>query len=182
MSTTCIFIRHGETDWNLQKRYLGSSDIGLNARGVKQATDLSTTIERDGISAVYASDLKRATAFARIVFPAHEIKTMPAFREMNFGIFEGLTHEDIVTRHPEIYSRWLNDPFTTSVPQGESFEALSKRVHAAVASLAVRHRGETVAVVTHSGPIRAMLHDTPTIQDFWGMRPENGGMYTVMVS
>jgi len=181
MATRLVLIRHGETDWNVQKRYMGSTDVALNGNGIAQAQDLAARLDKRGISAVYSSDSSRACDFARIVFPEFVITKKTGFREMNFGIFEGLTHEEILVRHGQVYDTWLRDPFTVAIPGGESFAALAARVRAAAGELAARHGNAVLAVVTHSGPIRALLQDAPSAQDFWGMRPDNASVYTIEV-
>ena len=181
MATRFVLIRHGETDWNVQKRYMGSADITLNGNGIKQAEMLAARLDKTGIDAVYSSDSTRAFVFARIVFPEFEITKHPGFREMNFGIFEGLTHEEIAARHGKVYDNWLKNPFTVAIPDGESFAALVTRVRSAAKEIATRHGNAAIAVVTHSGPIRALLQDAPTTQDFWGMRPDNASVYTIEV-
>lgn len=181
MATRLVLIRHGETDWNIQKRYMGSTDVALNENGMKQAEMLATRLDKRAIRAVYSSDSARASVFARIVFPEFDITKHPGFREMSFGIFEGLTHEEIMVRHSSAYENWLKDPFTAAIPDGESFAALETRVRSAARELAALHRDRAIAVVTHSGPIRVLLQDAPTTQDFWGMRPDNASVYTIEV-
>lgn len=182
MATTFLLIRHGETDWNIQKRYLGSTDVPLNAAGITQARALCARLDTAGITAVYASDLDRAMTFARIVFPTATVIPHTAFREMDFGVFEGLTHDEILAQHDSIYRRWLADPLATPVPGGESFAALSRRVREAVTTIAEKYRGATIAIVTHSGPIRVLLHDNPRTEDFWGIRPDNASVHTIEVA
>ena len=99
MATRLILIRHGETDYSTEKRYCGLTDVCLNKRGIEQAEGLCQKLGEEDVDKVYSSDLRRASEFAKIVFKNKEIEPAPEFREINFGIFEGLTYEEIMARY-----------------------------------------------------------------------------------
>ena len=128
MSTRIILIRHGETDWNRGRRYCGFSDVDLNSKGIEQARKLCGRLSREKIDRVYSSDSIRALNFARIIFKGSVIEAMPELREMNFGIFEGLTHEEIMKKPYKIYTKWLDNPFCITVPEGEGLCDFKKRI------------------------------------------------------
>jgi alpha-ribazole phosphatase len=150
-------IRHGETDWNRQRRYCGASDIGLNAKGKAQAKKLAKRLSKENIDYVYASRMKRAREFAQIVFKNRLIKKFAGLEEMNFGIFEGATHEEIVQRYPGLYQKWLDQPFKTEIPQSEGVKNFLKRVRKAWKKILSENSGKTIAVITHAGPIKLIL-------------------------
>lgn len=181
MATKLVLIRHGETDWNIQGRYLGHTDIGLNANGLAQAERLAGEIDRSGLNYVYASDMSRAFEFARIVFPGFDIFKIPFLREMDFGLFEGRTHAELIASHPELYRKWVDDPFTASIPGAETFGSFEKRIRDGMLNIISRHMGKKVAVVTHSGPIRVMLRDHRKVADFWGIETKNASVHNIEV-
>jgi len=154
-----ILIRHGETDYSLARRYCGFSDPPLNDEGIRQARQLAARLKGMKIDKVYSSDLVRARQTAEIVFPKNAIEPVADWREMDFGLFEGLTHEQIMQRYPTLYRAWVDDPAEVKIPEGEGLQDLSERVQERIAALVSRHEGGTVAVVTHGGPIRIALCD-----------------------
>jgi alpha-ribazole phosphatase len=155
--TRLLLIRHGQTDYNLNRRYCGFSNPPLNTSGVLQVKSLVKQLKDFDLVAVYSSDLLRATQTAEIVFPKHEIKTMRDFRELNFGIFEGLNYSEIMKRYPGLYQDWIRDPSNVLLPDGEEFGEFGKRVSSGLSSIISLHRNKTIALVTHGGPIRLIL-------------------------
>lgn len=151
--TRICFVRHGETDWNVELRLQGQIDIALNARGQAQAAAIGRCFERCRADALYSSDLVRARQTAQPVAQALGLSAvlLPEMRERHFGRCEGLTLAEIEARHPvdaqAIVSR---DPDYVS-PGGESRRQHVARVLACVAALVERHRGQTIVVVTHGG-------------------------------
>ncbi len=128
MPTKLILIRHGSTDWNLEKRYSGFIDIGLSDKGKKQARRLYKRLKQEKVRKVYASDRKRAIQTAKIIFNGLKIEKIPDLREMHFGCFEGLTHKEIMKKHSKIYKKWLNNPFCVAIPGGEDWNDFRKRI------------------------------------------------------
>lgn len=173
--TRLLLIRHGETDYNLNRRYCGFSNPPLNAFGISQAETLAKQLKDFDVAGVYSSDLLRATQTAEILFPKHQIKTMPGLREYNFGIFENLTYEEIIKAHPKLYRAWINSPSSVLLPGGEGFEEFKKRVYSALSVIISLNRNKTIAVVTHSGPIRLILCKALDrgLEKFWEVGPGN---------
>lgn len=156
MTTTILLARHGETDWNLEGRFQGQFDPPLNGTGRAQALTLATGLAGDGVTAVYASDLRRAAETAAIVAETLELPVTleRALREIDVGSWSGLTREEVETRFPQGFARWRTGELTGH--DGESRDQLADRVHAAVLAIASAHPGETVLVVTHGGAVRAL--------------------------
>jgi len=127
MSTKVILIRHGETDWSYQKRYCGFTDIDLNEKGRQQARRLLKRLSKEKIHKVYSSDMKRTLQFAKTVFKDLPVEELLDLREMNFGIFEGLTYKDIMEKYPKVYREWLGNPLDIIVPRGESLKTLLRQ-------------------------------------------------------
>lgn len=159
VSTKVILIRHGETDWSYQKRYCGFTDIDLNEKGRRQARRLHKRLSKETIHKVYSSDMKRTLQFAKIVFKDLPAEQLVDLREMNFGIFEGLTYQDIMEKYPRIYRNWLENPLDIIIPRGEGLNSMARRVRKALRRIIFHNSNKTVAVFTHGGPIRVILCD-----------------------
>ncbi len=113
-------------------------------------------MKKEKVDAVWSSDRKRALQSARIIFKNKPIKIERNLREISFGVFEGLTHEDIMTKYPKIYSRWAAKPFKVKIPGGEAPAAFKKRVLSAFKNIVRAAKGRTIAIVTHGGVIYAI--------------------------
>jgi broad specificity phosphatase PhoE len=149
--TTILLARHGETDWNAERRVQGHTDRPLNEAGIAQAQALADELEGERIDAVYASDLARALDTARAVAMPRGLSVVPVheLRERSFGTWEGLLDEEILGRFPEAHNGpWGDD---------ETPEELDKRVIDALTDIAARHPQGQVLVVSHGGPLRAVL-------------------------
>lgn len=154
IACTLCLVRHGETDWNVERRLQGHIDIPLNERGLAQAETTARSLAGMRFAALYTSDLARArqTAAAitrRLSMPEH---TDPRLRERHYGMFQGLTYDEAARRHPEFYRRFTARELAFSFPEcGESLHIFADRIRAALHEIALRHRGEHVLVVTHGG-------------------------------
>jgi 2,3-bisphosphoglycerate-dependent phosphoglycerate mutase len=156
--TRIVAIRHGETAWNVDTRIQGQLDIDLNDTGHEQARRLARALAGEGLSAVYASDLSRASATARAVCErvGLPLRYDAALRERAFGTFEGLTWAEVQAHHPESLRRWRARDAAFGPPGGETLAAFYERAVSAIAAIAARHRGEHIAVVTHGGVLDAL--------------------------
>ncbi len=173
IKTKLILIRHGQTDFNLQRRYCGDIDAPLNKEGVRQVKNLAKHLKNEKVHIVYASDKKRAMQTARIVFKEFGILPVPELREMHFGIFEGLTHQEILNKHPRIYKKWLKDPFASSIPKGEHLKHFKARVVRVLKKIVRENPRKTVAVVCHGGAISVFLTHVFKTRDFWEHLPKS---------
>jgi len=183
MVAKLILIRHGETDLNRQRRYCGFTDIDLNRKGKDQAKNLSIRLNKfctklgilrneEKIHKVYSSDMKRTFHFAKIIFKNMPVKKLSEFREMNFGVFEGMTHQEVLKKYPEIYSNWLSNPFDSAIPKSESLNDFRKRVLKIFKKIASLNDNKTLAIVTHAGPIRMIINDILKPKSIWEMMPD----------
>jgi broad specificity phosphatase PhoE len=155
--TTIHLVRHGETDWNRQLRWQGHSDRPLNEHGRRQAHALADVLAGRTFSAVYSSDLSRATETAEIVAARHHLPVSvdPGLREIDVGSWEGHTLAELESRYPDAVARWEAHG-EHGWEGGESHEQMAARVQEAVRTIAARHEGEDVLVVCHGGPIRVL--------------------------
>lgn len=173
MPTKLILIRHGVTEWNLSKRYCGSMDIGLSMQGRKQAKGLYKKLKGQKIHKVYSSTAKRAIQTAKIVFKGFRIQKAPDLKEIDFGCFEGLTYGQIMERYKKVYKKWLDNPFSTTIPKGEDLRCFRKRVAGALNKIILANPDKTVAVVSHGGAISIFItHILKSAKDFWKKIPD----------
>lgn len=178
MPTRLILIRHGETDWSCQKRYCGLGDIPLNKKGRKQAEEVSRKLKKEKINKVYSSDMKRTVQFARIVFKEMHIEKLPELREINFGIFEGLSYKDVLNRYPAVYKKWIENPLEFTIPEGEGLNDMAERTRRALAKILSHNRNKTAVTFTHAGPIKVMLCDIlkRDISEAWQIEQDLGAV------
>ena len=153
MSTTLLLIRHGETAWNAEHRIQGQLDIPLSPLGILQAAQLAECLASEPIDAVYSSELSRAWLTAAPVAAqlGLDVTAEPRLRERSFGIFEGLTLDEIATRYPVEFAQWRARDAAWRPRGGETGRQLIDRVLAAVTEIAARHSGRTVVLVSHGG-------------------------------
>lgn len=154
-----IFVRHGQTEWNTSGRYQGQSDVPLSAEGLEQARQLAEGFPIDKIDAIYASDLTRAMQTARAVADKFglDVHAEPAFRELHFGEWEGLTYDEIVNGWADAMKNFLLHPEVLVVPGGESFQQVQERATRRLNELLDEHEGQTIAIFAHGAVLRTML-------------------------
>ncbi len=147
-------VRHGETLWNTERRLQGHIDVPLNATGLAQAVAAGRVLAKERFSAIYCSDLQRARQTAEAISRHHALpaETDQRLRERHYGIFQGLTHDEIALRYPEDYLRFKSREAAFAFPGGgESLTGFAARVADALAMLIERHTGGQVLVVAHGG-------------------------------
>jgi broad specificity phosphatase PhoE len=155
--TTILLVRHGETDWNRDRRWQGHADPPLNERGREQARELARLLADVPLDAVHSSDLRRARETAEIVAAPAGIVVVaePALREIDVGEWSGLTTPQIEQRFAAGYRRHANGGDGWEL--GETHAAMSARIVAAVGRIAAARPGGRVLCVLHGGVIRALL-------------------------
>lgn len=152
-------IRHGETDWNTNGRWQGVLPIDLNDTGREQARRLASVLQHEEIEAIYTSDLSRAEETARIVgnmlgiIPSADVR----LRELDIGVFQGLTLDEIKQLYPQHYAAFMNEPITYVLPEGESRRILQARVIAAWNEYTSRSDVRRIVIVTHGGAVKMLL-------------------------
>jgi len=157
--TRIHLIRHGEVAGAGTPRYNGHADVPLSQRGVEQYHALKLRLETAGITACYTSDLTRCRTGADILGRHLKVEPVvePALRELNIGVWEGLTWDEIQSRWPAEWAERLADIVNYRVPQGENLLDLQARIMPVIERIVVRHRGENVLVVAHGGANRVIL-------------------------
>jgi probable phosphoglycerate mutase len=151
-----VFWRHGRTQWNLDNRFQGATDVPLDEVGVAQATAAAPALARMAPTRIVASDLERALTTARILGQLADVPVAadPDLRETDGGAWQGRTREEILAEHNALFLAWIAG-HDVRPPGGESRNEVVARVLRAV------HRhleglapGETLVVVSHGGAIR----------------------------
>ena len=154
-------IRHGETADNLQMRYLGTRDESLTEKGLRQAQQAADVMAKIPIRIVISSPLRRAAETAGLIQKAcgAELRLDPCLAEGSFGSWEGLTRSDVVCHgggDAEMLARWESDS-SLAPPGGESLESVQKRVVNATEEFKCEFAGSSLVLVSHVGPIKALL-------------------------
>jgi broad specificity phosphatase PhoE len=160
-ATRLFLVRHGETLANRSFRYIGSRDDALSEIGERQATQLASALAPLPIAAVLSSPLQRARATAAALAAPHQltVQIAPELRESDFGAWEGLSRAEVLARGTEdaqLLHAWEQDA-KLSPPGGESFAAMQQRVYAYIEQIATLYAGQTLALVSHVGPIKVLL-------------------------
>ena len=155
--TEILLIRHGETDWNVEKRLQGHIDIGLNDKGRWQAEALGNALAKEALDAVYCSDLQRAFLTAQAIAAPHglPVRRERRLRERCYGALEGMTYQEINQTYPETYRAWRGRDIHARYPCGatpsETLVEFSSRVVEAVTAVADKHPRQKIVIVTHGG-------------------------------
>jgi broad specificity phosphatase PhoE len=173
-----LVLRHGESSWNVERRWQGWCDAPLTERGEHQATARARSLAHDGVNprVIYTSDLQRAQRTADIVAAHLEVPVVPerGFRERNGGDWQGRTADEIDADWPGFRERWRRGDMTAP-PGGESDHEVLARFDAAFAR-AVDHVGSgLLIVVTHHGLLR--LAATRAGADVHALIPNLGGYW-----
>lgn len=159
--------RHGETDWNLQKKFQGHTDIPLNATGEAQAIQLAEKIKKLQLKAVLTSDLSRAIKTAEIALGGRPVPfhIHADLRETHLGDAEGLTHEEIHSKFgDDIIAKWksiLTEDADYKFPNGEKKSDHLLRLRRALEAFAhsqQHQNGDQIGVSTHGGSLVRLVH------------------------
>ncbi|MFA6079813.1 MAG: histidine phosphatase family protein [Candidatus Omnitrophota bacterium] len=177
--TRLVFIRHGITVWNAQRRYCGHKDVALSREGARQAAKLAGSLKTAEFDKIYCSDRKRAVQTCRIIFEQAKFIKVKGLKEINFGVLEGMKHKDIMLKYPDVYERWLEDPYKNHIPKAEKMKVFKKRVEGAVKRIIRSNRGKTVAIVCHGGVIGVFVCGILKSGNFWGRIPSAASVTVV---
>src|SRR5699024_5278493 len=148
-------LRHGMTKENERKAYIGWTDSPLSKEGVETIRLIDHSIQPDFI---FSSPLLRCMETAEILFPNQKIHSVRDIKEMNFGLFEGKTYEQL--KGETSYTNWVSKPFSCRPPNGESFHEFAKRIESGwreVVEKILETNASSAVIVTHGGVIRYLL-------------------------
>lgn len=178
--TTVYLARHGRTAWNREEVFRGLTDVPLDEVGRQQAAALGKALKgRTPLpDLVVCSPLSRAKETALIA--VHEAawetdaREEPAFRDLHFGSWEGLTRHQVAEKYPDLYRRWSSEPDQVEFPGGESLSAVLARSWGALTALVDRHPGKSILVVTHRVVCKVLLGQAlgAGLKAFWRIRQD----------
>jgi probable phosphoglycerate mutase len=161
MKSVFYIIRHGETDWNVQRRLQGHSDIPLNTKGQEQALSLSQRFVPK-IDLVISSDLIRAQQTGARIFPSLKMQTTEKIREAHLGQAEGLTKEQVIANWGEVhFEEWTSQHpqfLDHRFPSGESKRELLQRMKAGLQAHLNENPDKTLAFISHGLAMRTLIH------------------------
>ena len=157
--TEIILIRHGETEWNSQKRMQGHSNSDLSEVGRGQIQALGELMKNVSFDHIYSSDSLRTSQTAEAItqYSGHTLQFDQRIREKNLGVFEGLTSTEAKERHPEIYRLFKTAGPNYVIDEGESTQQLLERALEFIEEIRLRHPQERVVMVTHGGVVRVLM-------------------------
>jgi broad specificity phosphatase PhoE len=152
-------VRHGETEWVRERRFAGSRDIPLTEAGREQCAAVARALAGSAVAAVYASPLERARASAEVIAKPHglPVRVVPAFSEMSFGSWEGLTRDEVQARYPEAWAQWRSAPHLVAPAGGETVPQVAARVTTGLAALQEAHGEQTLVLVCHGIVARVIV-------------------------
>lgn len=157
--TNIFLVRHGQTIWNLQKRWQGNKNSNLTDLGKEQAYMTKNKIDKHIIHHAYVSPLQRAQDTVKIILHDTNIKVniLDDIREINLGPWEGQEQNETSISHPKEFDCFWNSPELFSLKGAETFEELQKRVTKALDHLFSKHKGCNILVVSHWISIKVAL-------------------------
>jgi broad specificity phosphatase PhoE len=157
--TKLYLIRHGETEWNLEKRMQGHKDSPLTLHDTQQAGWLAEALDGVQIDAIYSSTSGRAITTAEIVRKDRQIDILASdiWKEMHLGEWEGRVAQELQLEFPDQYDYFWHEPHRFEPIGGETFEQLRERVLPGLEVLLEQHQGVTVCVVTHTVTLKIIM-------------------------
>lgn len=158
-ATRLYLLRHGQVADGHTDIYNGHNDVDLSPKGLRQCEAVAAHLQEVKLAGIYSSDLTRTRRGAEIVARGRDVAVtlVPEFREINFGIWEGLSFQEIMDRYPEELQQRFTDLANYRIPGGESLADLQTRVLPQLTALCQRHAGEAFLVVAHAGINRVIL-------------------------
>jgi len=159
MKTTIYITRHGQTEWNVEKKLQGHQDSPLTELGVMQAKWLGEALEQAPIDCIYSSSSPRALLTAELIRQNRpiDIKANDELREINLGIWEGQRQDELKEKEAEQFGYFWNDPERFGVEQSETFQEVSERAVSKLMEIAAEHKGGTVLLVTHTVVVKLLM-------------------------
>lgn len=149
--TKIVIVRHGQTKWNLEKRFRGSQDIPLDETGILQAEALARRLAPENIATIYSSRLQRALKTAEIIAAPHGLVpiTTDGLSNINYGELEGRLISEIAADFPEFYRAMLETPHLVRFPGGNTLDELADRAVSGLHEMIAKHPGQTFVAVSH---------------------------------
>jgi broad specificity phosphatase PhoE len=158
-ATEILLLRHGQSEGNEGGRFGGHGPTPLTALGRRQAEATAAALGREGLTAIYASDLVRAVQTAEPVVAACGIamRTTPALRERSVGVFTGMTFAEAEASHPEIFAAMMQRDPDACPPEGESSRERMERVGEFFDGIVERYPGGRTLLVSHAFTLNLLV-------------------------
>ncbi len=155
-------IRHGQTEWNREDLFRGTSDIGLNDFGRRQAAGVGTYLQGLKLHQprFITSPLSRAVETGQIAAAQLKVDHLEcdnAFNDLDFGLWQGRPREEVAKAYPELYRRWAEEPEKAEFPEGETLRTLADRAEPALYRLAAASEDRDLVIVTHRVVSKVLL-------------------------
>lgn len=155
--TTLYLIRHGSTDLNHEHRYQGKTDLSLSTYGKSKIKQFKKDIKYIPFDLVLTSSAKRSQKTCQLLFNKVPVVIHKGLTEIDFGIWEGLTHKEIQSRYPKELSRYEQNPFKNAPNKGETFADVFDRIKTLHHDICSIYQGKTIAILGHGGSINIFL-------------------------
>ena len=179
-ATRIHLVRHGTTLLNRANRYRGRRDVPLDAGGWQDAWSAASELQDVELEAIYSSPCRRARDTARVVADAAGLPTvvdMPAFLNLDYGVWEGLTSEEAALQDPVSYRKYQTYAPDAVCPQGESLARAAERMLLGLRTIALLHPGQTIGAVSHAAMLRLVIANvTDTPREDWRHDLPNGSV------
>ncbi|MBU3204828.1 histidine phosphatase family protein [Clostridium algidicarnis] len=176
--------RHGETKWNIEGRMQGFKNSDLTQRGINDARSLGESLKDIDFDCIYSSPLGRALDTAKYIRQDDNIKIIldDSLKELNLGLWEGMTHEEIKEKYPLQYNNFREHPESFESQGGESFLELIKRVEKGLNNIIKDENHENILIVTHTCVIKAIsiIVKGNDVKDFWNLPFINNTSLTIL--
>lgn len=157
--STIYLIRHGETEWNLEERFQGTSNTMLTDNGIEQGRKLAKRLKDEEIANIYTSPLERAKVTAQFIGEESdkEVIITNDFKEISFGDWEGLTTKEIGERYSWA-NDWFINPESHRIPNSDDMEIEKVRLRSKLIELAEGNSSDkSNLIVSHAGVIRLAI-------------------------
>jgi broad specificity phosphatase PhoE len=178
-----LLARHGQTEWNADRRFQGHTDISLSARGRAQAHALGRALRGRRVSAAYVSPMRRAVETAEIALADAGIPFTPieALRELSLGAWEGCTVDEIRRQDGDPYAAWLRAPLDCPPPGAEPLPAVRDRVVSALERIEDAHGAGDALIIAHGGVISVYACHllACSFNQLWRLRVDNCSLTVV---
>ena len=159
--TRLYLVRHGQVADGHTHLYHGNNDIGLSPQGVRQLEQLAAQLQEVPLAGIYASDLTRSLTGAQIISRGRAVapQALPEFREVHFGVWEGLSFTEIAERYPAELEARFRDLTSFRIPGGESLMDVRARALPRLQELIRHHFEQAFILVAHAGINRVILSE-----------------------
>ena len=180
-----MLIRHMETEWNEQLRYIGRTDLSLSELGRENGRRLGEYLNDIEFSKLYSSSLKRTKETASFIAVDRdmEVESLKRLNEVDFGAWEGLTHPEILDGFEDVMNSWRKDPSKEQIPDGEDWIQFEDRVKNEFERILASTKEGRLVIVTHAGPIKIILGDILSVPPsrYWQIYQDKGAINSVGV-